>query len=548
MFIGVDFDNTIVCYDQIFHSDAVRRGWIPADTAVTKHEVREYLRNSGREDDWTRLQAVVYGQMIESAPPFPDAHEFFRQCAKQGIDTAIVSHRTRLPLRPPLVDLHQAAQNWLKRFGFEDLVALGAGGIHLVETRQKKLDCIARLGCTHFIDDLPELFAEPNYPAGVTRILFDPHQLHEDCAEVQHVRSWAQIVQQLGLRPQPMTTSDDSLARSAISRLLRSIGRDGQFSLHAIPGGRNNRVYRVVLDEDNLLAKHYFSHPGDERDRLTAEYEFCQFAQNHGIKCIPRPLARDAQASVGVYAFVNGRRLNPNQVRHQHLMAAAGLLNDLSRHRSAPDADRLQDASEACFSLQDHVAHVDRRVRAFDQIDGLSDAAAEAAGFCNNRLRPVWERVCETALRRADRLGIATDVKLKRTQRCISPSDFGFHNALCDADGQLVFLDFEYAGWDDPAKTVCDFFCQVEVPVPSEWIASFLDAILPSFPDADVLRLRTELLLPVYRVKWCCILLNDYLPIGSARRQFGFQPTTDSGESQIEKARRMLARIEGGEL
>ena len=60
---------------------------------------------------------------------------------------------------------------------------------------------------------------------------------------------------------------------------------------------------------------------------------------------------------------------------------------------------------------------------------------------------------------------------------CLSPSDFGFHNALLDDEGKLTFLDFEYAGRDDPAKLVSDFFCQPEVPVPLSLHAHFIDRI-----------------------------------------------------------------------
>ena len=38
-----------------------------------------------------------------------------------------------------------------------------------------------------------------------------------------------------------------------------------------------------------------------------------------------------------------------------------------------------------------------------------------------------------------------------------SPSDFGFHNILCE-DGRLNFVDFEYAGIDDLAKSARRFF------------------------------------------------------------------------------------------
>ena len=56
----------------------------------------------------------------------------------------------------------------------------------------------------------------------------------------------------------------------------------------------------------------------------------------------------------------------------------------------------------------------------------------------------------------------------------MSPSDFGFHNALATPGGRLVFIDFEYAGWDDPAKLANDFFCQPAVPVDARFYDDFV--------------------------------------------------------------------------
>ena len=54
MRIGVDFDNTIVCYDRLFHRLARERGLIPETVPQTKGAVRDYLRSIDREDDWTK--------------------------------------------------------------------------------------------------------------------------------------------------------------------------------------------------------------------------------------------------------------------------------------------------------------------------------------------------------------------------------------------------------------------------------------------------------------------------------------------------------------
>ena len=111
--------------------------------------------------------------------------------------------------------------------------------------------------------------------------------------------------------------------------------------------------------------------------------------------------------------------------------------------------------------------------------------------------------------------------------RCISPSDFGFHNALVQPDGKLFFIDFEYAGWDDPAKTLCDFYCQPELPVPRSTWNQFADAMAGLAADAILERQRQEELFPLYQVKWCCILLNEFTVDAARRREFAAPQTVD---------------------
>jgi hypothetical protein len=49
------------------------------------------------------------------------------------------------------------------------------------------------------------------------------------------------------------------------------------------------------------------------------------------------------------------------------------------------------------------------------------------------------------------------DTPVEERWRSLCPPDFGFHNALRRASGELVFIDFDYFGWDDSVKVTCDF-------------------------------------------------------------------------------------------
>ena len=133
------------------------------------------------------------------------------------------------------------------------------------------------------------------------------------------------------------------------------------------------------------------------------------------------------------------------------------------------------------------------------------------------------------------------DEAISRGAWRVSPSDFGFHNALKTPDGRTRFFDFEYAGWDDPARMLCDFFCQPAVPAPLDYLVRFAASVSADSEEPDAMLARIRLLFPVYRIKWCCILLNDFLRVGDRRRRFALSDDAQERKaSQLAKARLAL--------
>ena len=195
--IGVDFDNTIVCYDDLFHRIAVERGLVPAGLEPCKSEVRDFLRRSGREQDWTELQGYVYGACMAEARAFPDAVEFFTQCSKRRMPVYIVSHKTRTPVIGPEHDLHQAARSWLEAEGFFDPARVGLSPDHVYfgATRSEKIELIRKLSCTHFIDDLEETFCDPAFPANVEKMLFGARGRTVVPPGVRLMPDWRRIIE-----------------------------------------------------------------------------------------------------------------------------------------------------------------------------------------------------------------------------------------------------------------------------------------------------------------------------------------------------------------
>ena len=112
MIIGIDFDNTIVSYDVVFHRAAVEQELIPPEVPADKSKIRDYLRWVNKEDAWTELQGLVYGVYIKYAPPFSGVKGFFRYCKENKISICIISHKTRFPFLGKKHNLHKSAVRW----------------------------------------------------------------------------------------------------------------------------------------------------------------------------------------------------------------------------------------------------------------------------------------------------------------------------------------------------------------------------------------------------------------------------------------------------
>jgi hypothetical protein len=171
MRIGVDFDNTLVCYDGVFHRAALERALIPADLPSGKNDVRDFLNGSGRGAEFTELQGYVYGARMDLAALYPGVVDFLDAASDRGHALFVVSHKTRRPLRGAPYDLHASARAFLQS---QCGVYPTPESVFFEETKELKVARVAALDLDVFIDDLPEILVMPGFPARTAPILFDP--------------------------------------------------------------------------------------------------------------------------------------------------------------------------------------------------------------------------------------------------------------------------------------------------------------------------------------------------------------------------------------
>ena len=321
-------------------------------------------------------------------------------------------------------------------------------------------------------------------------------------------------------------------------RLLKSAGWPEAVKIQEFPGGRNNRVFRVETRKGECLLKLYFRDPSDSRDRLGHEYGFLEACRGVGIDSLPKPFAQDSENGAALYEFIKGSRVEA--VGTTEILLAAEFIEKINQHRENKMFRALPHAAEACFSLKEHVGSVDRRIGRLIQMESASPLDREARFWVEKELIPAWKKIREQIVGERD-----LEKELDQAMRILSPSDFGFHNSLRKEDGSLVFLDFEYAGWDDPAKLVCDLANQPDRPLSLKEAEPFSSSLVEWLGATDFWRSRFKTLAPLYQVKWACIVLNDFLPFGRNRRKFleSQEPEASRKHLQLNKAQGMLSRV-----
>jgi Phosphotransferase enzyme family len=297
------------------------------------------------------------------------------------------------------------------------------------------------------------------------------------------------------------------------------------FEYYPIRSGRNSAVFKISSKEKQWVLKHYFRHDTDNRDRLNAESQFLNFLNQAGCQSVAKLTAIDESKQLALYSFMHGEK--PFAITDSHIDQATQFILLLHSLRDHPNSKMLKNAADACFATEQHINLVNVRLEQFNhiQLDGAEVIAC--LEWIENVLRPAWLKICANIFN--------AHKKISTQAVTLSPSDFGFHNTL-EHHGILSFIDFEYAGRDSMAKLICDFICQPELPVTNSQAEQFLNKIAREINDSRLID-QVNILLPLHRIKWCCILLNVFRSVDYQRRIHSGISSSEILSEQLSKAK-----------
>jgi hypothetical protein len=178
MKIGIDLDNTIICYDELFVLVAREEGY-DCNQATTKKDIKSWFHSNDMYDVFTRIQGLVYGKYIDRANLFKGVKACFTNWRSDQHKLYIVSHKTKYPVLGEKINLRETAAKYLHNSSILNQDIVPISNLFFEDTAALKLARISKLQLDLFIDDLPSILENVAFPTFTDKILFDPlHQNH----------------------------------------------------------------------------------------------------------------------------------------------------------------------------------------------------------------------------------------------------------------------------------------------------------------------------------------------------------------------------------
>lgn len=305
-----------------------------------------------------------------------------------------------------------------------------------------------------------------------------------------------------------------------------------------LTGGGNNQIYACTLQQGTrIVIKQYSPGPTPDFNRLTSEYSALQQLWQAGVRCIPQPLHQCPQHNIGIYQYIDGKRITSADITNDDIQQACHFLVQLNSMSKADLQAYPLRASDACENIADGIASLKNRLNALLRLPSSTLEYEALSTFITQRFTPVFQQTVNA---------IHTNKNTNNTLT-LSPSDFGFHNALKTEQGKLYFLDFEYFGWDHAGKMVADFILHPGVPLSTTQQQLALDTLFSLWPVDHHLESQYSQFYPLCVLKWCLIILNDFLPGVMSKRQWGKAAATEKKtrlKQQLQKAEHYIQRLD----
>jgi hypothetical protein len=319
---------------------------------------------------------------------------------------------------------------------------------------------------------------------------------------------------------------------------------EGSCDAVEVPGRANSKIFKIIAKNKKYCLKIYPSKQFDKRERLIVEFEAFAALRKNGAFNVPLAISKNISLNIALYEWIDG--VSISKVDSLEVVDALSFVEKLKSISNQKFNISNRVASQACLSANELVSQIDGRFNKLCNID--LEKEAELKNFLKKEFEPIFGGIKEKV---SDNWSLpwAYSDELIKSHQLLSPSDFGFHNAIRTNDNKIIYIDFEYFGWDDPVKLTSDFIWHAGMDVSKDAQTQWLSGMSDIFSNDQFFSERLKVYHPLYGLRWCMILLNEFLPKVWKIRKHANKEKEDNylaiKKIQLEKAKIYLSKVSG---
>ena len=452
MIVGIDIDNTIINYDNVFKRNAKKLQIKLKKKNNIKREFKENIISTKGPKAWTSFQGKVYGSQLNSASLYPGFLRFYKYLQNNNFKVYFVSHKTIYPILGKKINLRNKTKKFLK-----NKVKNLNSEIIFCDSIEKKIEQIKKKNCDIFIDDLEKIL---NFiPNSIYKIHFN-----------------AKGKKKFDLR----TNSWNKIFFSFKKKYLFKIKNQGN----------NNTIY---LNRKNNIIYKYYKKNQKSLESFVKETNFYKNFQNE-INCIPKLILSDKENLFNKFEYLKGYKIKT--FNKNYLEQVSVFINILIKNYKKKK--NFNNATENCFQIKDYIKNLEKK---------FSLIFENKKNFNKINLNFINFLYCQFELEKKIILRtFKKSKKFKVDQKIISPSDLNINNIICQ-NKKLYFIDFEYSGIDGVSKLLLDFILNPDNKISFNKIKILINLLNLKNPKQVVVIIK--LMLKVNIIKWSLILIGS---------------------------------------
>lgn len=308
--------------------------------------------------------------------------------------------------------------------------------------------------------------------------------------------------------------------RLLIFDILKQNQFNNKITYNVIRSGRNNRVYEIHDGKKKLILKLFDKSNFDSLKKIKREIAFYKHVNNIDIDCTAQLIDYSLKKYYILMTFINGNSLN--KFTYKNIYQFSIFILKINHFKK----DYKFNAIDSCFSINDHIKLINKKFNLFKEARKNN---INLNNFFIEHLIPTKYKIIKNI--RNYLSDVSINKQYKNNYLIISPSDISIHNVI-KSKKKLYYFDFEYSGLDDPLKLVCDLFSHPDNNKNFEAInkKNFLTNMGIKHNQEEILKL----LLPLHKIKWCLIILNEFLLFKKNQRLFSKHNLTNN--TQLKNA------------